>query len=307
MVTTSAAAKSVPPPLRQLRERQLREQSSKWSQEALHARRVSQRFSADESHIDSEDVERVSKYILKPADPVSETRPSRKSSVFKHFEQIELRDAHPALHNALEELSFINQNLPLRMLQEPMKPAHGKSPIGAADGTSRSLQLSSMYAGCFGEIVFADDEVETPFGGGAKFACFSDKQDVSTVCRLLVDGWGLPLPSVLISVTGSALGLSLEPRLETQFSKGMENLAKCTNGWVITGGTDSGVMALVGRALKRVEKRMPLIGIAPWGALEERDKLYNTELQAMTISLEPRRSLCPLPPASPHAAHYPTA
>lgn len=40
-------------------------------------------------------------------------------------------------------------------------------------------------------------------------------------------------------------------QVEAHFCEGLVGAAKQTNGWVITGGTDSGVMDLVGRAMHR--------------------------------------------------------
>ena len=65
--------------------------------------------------------------------------------------------------------------------------------------------------------------------------------------------------------------------------------ASCTEGWVVTGGTDTGVMSLVGKALQQrklehmydgqqlpspLREVPPLIGIVPFGAVMHNDKLY---------------------------------
>ena len=48
-----------------------------------------------------------------------------------------------------------------------------------------------------------------------------------------------------------------------------------TMPWVITGGTESGIMKLVGQAIKKSSEETgiatPLIGVAPWGIISERD------------------------------------
>ena len=46
-----------------------------------------------------------------------------------------------------------------------------------------------------------------------------------------------------------------------------------TSAWVTTGGTHSGVMQLVGKALRHMEDRPPVIGFAPWSVVAGRDKL----------------------------------
>ena len=53
-----------------------------------------------------------------------------------------------------------------------------------------------------------------------------------------------------------------------------------TNAWIFTGGTDSGVMKLVGEAIAKQEPTLPLIGIFPWGVTNARDRLQNSVGQA---------------------------
>jgi hypothetical protein len=55
---------------------------------------------------------------------------------------------------------------------------------------------------------------------------------------------------------------------------------------VVTGGTDTGVMALVGRALRTrnlearfVNNEVPLIGVAPFGTVMHREQLYNAHIR----------------------------
>ena len=49
--------------------------------------------------------------------------------------------------------------------------------------------------------------------------------------------------------------------------------AQSTNAWIITGGADSGVMQLVGRAIAEYDARVQCIGIATWGTVLGRHKL----------------------------------
>ena len=58
------------------------------------------------------------------------------------------------------------------------------------------------------------------------------------------DGWGLEPPSVVISVTGAAASLKVNPKLEQIFRRGLRKAAAITRAWIITGGTKSGVMEL---------------------------------------------------------------
>ena len=142
---------------------------------------------------------------------------------------------------------------------------------------------------CFGYISWRKPDPSEAPQPQARYACIDSDTNVNDVFSLLNDSWKLKRPSVLISVTGSAQDIDLEPRLATEFEKGLSMAASCTEGWVVTGGTDTGVMALVGKALQQrklehmydgqqlpspLREVPPLIGIVPFGAVMHNDKLY---------------------------------
>merc|ERR1740121_3200091 len=91
------------------------------------------------------------------------------------------------------------------------------------------------------------------------------------------DVWDLEPPKLILSIMGGAGGMNIKPDVEAHFCEGLVGAAKQTGGWVITGGTDSGVMDLVGKAMHKHDSRrmVPCIGIAPFGALKTkwRDRL----------------------------------
>ena len=91
--------------------------------------------------------------------------------------------------------------------------------------------------------------------------------------RLLDEGWRLKPPALLLSITGAAKNFHLEPWMRNLFRTGLAKAAGCSNAWVITGGTKSGVMQLAWEALgersTHTDSRPPLIGIAPWGWINE--------------------------------------
>ena len=110
--------------------------------------------------------------------------------------------------------------------------------------------------------------------------------------------WGLTVPSVILSITGSATPFSLRPIYQQAFSRSLQTATKQTNAWVFTGGTDSGVMKLVGDGLA-VQKRVETaIGVATWGAVHGRtdldpaeDLLPRSVLEQCTIELRGLESL----------------
>ena len=92
----------------------------------------------------------------------------------------------------------------------------------------------------------------------------------------------LSTPEVIITVTGGAQELVLSPRLYHLFSEGLTSAALSAKAWIVTGGTDSGVMKLVGQAIAaRGATGIPVIGVAPWGAVNGRELL--TDIHGDTV------------------------
>ncbi|CAK9055339.1 unnamed protein product [Durusdinium trenchii] len=89
--------------------------------------------------------------------------------------------------------------------------------------------------------------------------------------RWAAEVWDLEAPRLLLSIVGGAGEMNLDPAVEAHFCEELVGAAKQTHGWVITGGTDSGVMDLVGRAMHRHDARrtVPCIGVTPFGALKD--------------------------------------
>jgi len=133
-------------------------------------------------------------------------------------------------------------------------------------------------AASFGEVSFGSSMSQSKRIPQAKFACLADDTDVKSAAHLLTSCWGLSRPSVLLSITGSAQEMKLEPHLELLFKRGLAEAARSTDAWVITGGTDTGVMALVGAAIAAHSatggERMPCIGIAPYRAVMHKERFH---------------------------------
>ena len=114
----------------------------------------------------------------------------------------------------------------------------------------------------FGRLTFATGN------RSAHFVRISDTTSAATLAHFLEKYWRLRRPDVLISVTGSAASLQLTAQLQRVFDRGLAAAAAMTNAWIFTGGTDSGVMKLVGDAMhKGGLVDVPLVGIAPFAAV----------------------------------------
>ena len=64
-------------------------------------------------------------------------------------------------------------------------------------------------------------------------------------------------------MTGNALPFDMRPKFNTIFSQALLKATQATGAWVTTGGTDAGVMKLVGDAMKH--SHTPVLGISSWG------------------------------------------
>jgi hypothetical protein len=117
----------------------------------------------------------------------------------------------------------------------------------------------------FGDLIFAQNPLPVPF------IVLRGNTQASTLSLFMERSWKLRRPEVLISVTGGAQSFALMPKLRHAFDRGLAEAVTACHAWVISGGTDTGVMELVGSALARYEVKQPLIGITPFGAVHGRD------------------------------------
>lgn len=108
-------------------------------------------------------------------------------------------------------------------------------------------------------------------------------------------------PKVLISITGGAGAYVIPPAIEPIFSKGLMKAASDTNAWIVTGGTESGVMKAVGDAHHRYAvDNIPCIGIASYNALNNKEILV--PLNSKTIEFVAQPGGAPL--LNPFHTHF---
>ena len=87
---------------------------------------------------------------------------------------------------------------------------------------------------------------------------------------------GLEPPSV-ISVTGAAAAEG-ESEAGEIFRRGLRKAAAITRAWIITGGTKSGVMELVGKTVREADTQVTCIGIAPAGAVQGHEAIFSKKV-----------------------------
>ncbi|EGD78998.1 hypothetical protein PTSG_01969 [Salpingoeca rosetta] len=86
-------------------------------------------------------------------------------------------------------------------------------------------------------------------------------------------------PSLILSITGGADSLHLPPRMERALTQGIQQAALRTKAWVVSGGTNVGVMRLTGSIMQSTPRRQgdfkpPTIGIATYGVIRDHDLLH---------------------------------
>lgn len=84
----------------------------------------------------------------------------------------------------------------------------------------------------------------------------------------------MPKPKLILSVTGGAKKFTIDEPTKVAFKLGLMKVARSTNAMIISGGTDDGVMKLVGDAVDEdlFGNEVPVLGIAVWGCVSFKDK-----------------------------------
>jgi hypothetical protein len=83
--------------------------------------------------------------------------------------------------------------------------------------------------------------------------------------KQITSSWNLSQPFLLISITGGAANFPLPSNLEKFFAAGLTKAAKASCAWIITAGTNTGVMKYVGTAT--ANQGITTIGIAPFNKI----------------------------------------
>jgi transient receptor potential cation channel subfamily M protein 2 len=129
-----------------------------------------------------------------------------------------------------------------------------------------------------------DSYGEISFGGrnNSKYLRIETNTNVSSLLKLMVEYWNMEIPTLLISVTGGAQNFTMKPRLKEVFRHGLVKAAESTGAWIVTGGTNTGVMKHVGEAIRDYTIRhgsknmISTIGIATWGCINNKDALVGS-------------------------------
>ena len=109
--------------------------------------------------------------------------------------------------------------------------------------------------------------------------------------KAILEALGITSPRAVILLFGGAAGLddSRKAQLEALFADGVTPVAVELGALIIDGGTQSGVMAMMGQAIARSPGTSQLLGIAPKGKINH-PELSDTSAVSNGTPLEPNHS-----------------
>ncbi|XP_061143606.1 transient receptor potential cation channel subfamily M member 2 isoform X3 [Syngnathus typhle] len=147
------------------------------------------------------------------------------------------------------------------------------------DGTwDPHVHVREVPTDAFGEISFGGLRQTT-----TKYARVSTETSPEVLYQLMTEQWKVFPPNLLISVTGGAKNFYLKTRLKNIFQRGLIKVAQTTGAWIITGGTNTGVMKHVGQAVRdyslssSMQGQIVTIGMATWGVIHNKEVLVNSQ------------------------------
>ncbi|XP_061579658.1 transient receptor potential cation channel subfamily M member 2 isoform X2 [Cololabis saira] len=148
----------------------------------------------------------------------------------------------------------------------------------AGEAWDRHRHVREVQTDAFGDISFGGLGQKT-----GKYVRVSADTSPEVLYRLLTQQWELSPPNLLISVTGGAKNFYLKAHLKTVFNRGLIKVAQTTGAWIITGGTNTGVMKYVGQAVKdhalssSIRSKIVAIGVGTWGVIHNREALVHKD------------------------------
>ena len=100
---------------------------------------------------------------------------------------------------------------------------------------------------------------------------FGRLEGLRKTLHMMQHEWKLETPSLIISVTGDASkSFDLRPEYHRMFTHALVNASLRTKAWIITGGSNRGIMKAMGDALGSYHATTPCIGIATFGTIHGR-------------------------------------
>ena len=118
-------------------------------------------------------------------------------------------------------------------------------PPGAIWDSVHSTQ--KMPWRCFGNIRFKNQDT---IHSNSPYLRINDDVDVSQLVEYVHEKWQLSKPSLIISVTGGACDFAMKKKYHEKLKQGLQRVAGTKGAWLITGGTNAGIMKICGEAVR---------------------------------------------------------
>lgn len=143
----------------------------------------------------------------------------------------------------------------------------------------------SQLTDAYGDIRFVDKNDQI-----SKYIRIHYKTEIDEIIKLLFDKcyWRMKHPKLLISVTGGAQ-VAVSELVRDTLCRGLVKAASSTGkiiikkiiriktliqeGWITTGGTNTGIMKHVGETVRLSRSKVTLLGIASWTATSRHEDL----------------------------------
>ena len=154
-----------------------------------------------------------------------------------------------------------------RRIYDRDEGSHACWAAGPEDWSTKEMAGEEVGAD-FGQLQFLGKSSPAHYVR-AHVAAESDND--ALLVRAMLDAFGLRAPEATIAVTGGAQDFAMDPGATAAVFQGIVRAAETTRACIVDGGTDTGVMKLLGDAVDRSGYRVDLIGVAGWGVVVGRD------------------------------------
>ena len=110
--------------------------------------------------------------------------------------------------------------------------------------TPQDIRPPGWYNGFYGSVRFPG-----VWGARVPFAVVPSSLATAKAVQVMINYWKLPRPELIISITGGAGDLHSPAAMQEIIERNLARVSDITRAWIVTGGTDSGVMKMAGAAL----------------------------------------------------------
>ncbi|CAH1783086.1 unnamed protein product [Owenia fusiformis] len=168
----------------------------------------------------------------------------------------------------------------------------GDSTDSRASAWSMERDIEEEATDAFGSIEFVGVGQQM-----SEYVRLADDTNPKDIHRVITELWELDDPQFMVSIIGGAKSFDMSKwrgRWKRIINDGIVKVARQTGAWVITGGTNSGVMKAVGDAVKhgqshgwehlKRKNEVRCIGITSWGYVDKQSILVNSERQANFVA-----------------------